>query len=127
MDDDAPREPGRDWLLALIAQAYPSAQVVSAFPVLWFGWETDNWAAIVEDRKRTWALTTDHGSLVEVDDDFLDDRLNAYSAALEKTVQAKKLLHSREAMERLRERYPPPSAEVMEMVRRRLLGEEQPS
>ena len=63
--------------------------VLHTFPVLYQGWETDEWAAVVEKDSTIYLVTTDHGSL-KFDDgvealEYVHDLIKKYDTALRDT------------------------------------------
>lgn len=72
----------------LVHAKYQGYTIVSVFPVLWHGWETDSFAALVRTGGSTFCVTTEGGCLIHVDANWLNNRVRAYSSALRQTEDA---------------------------------------
>jgi hypothetical protein len=71
-----------DELKRKIVVKYPAAKILHIGPLLWAGWECDPAFAVIELDGKRMAVSTHHGSITEIDTDFLYERRKAAGDAI---------------------------------------------
>jgi hypothetical protein len=61
---------------------------ISAFPVLWQGWESDGQAWVVEKDGQRYIGTTNHGEAVLASAEWLEDKIAEYARVLDASKEA---------------------------------------
>jgi hypothetical protein len=83
----------REQFLRKVDDAHPGAEVRHVVPILWQGWDLDDWAAVLTQGGSPFAVTTDHGRIVRMTVEQLAQRLAAYAVASRRTERAITMLN----------------------------------
>jgi hypothetical protein len=75
-----------------INAAHPGAEIAYSFTVMWSGWECDDEAAVIRQGGDAFLVTTDHGSLIRVDAEWLTAKISEYRSAISDTEKALAML-----------------------------------